>query len=323
MTLRQPYFSTQRPPARIVWEQLRLPLAARRDRLSLLHGLAYATPLFARVPTVVTVHDLSFLLYPQSFRPGNRQYLSRITAQSCRRASRVIAVSKATARDIVQLLDVPESKIDIVYNGVDSIYQPLPSAEVEAYRRQTNWPDHFMLMVGTIEPRKNHITLLDAYAQYRQNVQNPIPLLIGGGKGWYFEQVFERVKELGLEQHVHFLGFVALTTLPWLYNAADLFVYPSKYEGFGLPVAEAMACGTPAITSTSSSLPEVAGDAALMVDPDDGEGLAHAMVALLNERERRDAMRHAGLAQAAHFQWTATSDATAKVYAHVLEIEHV
>jgi len=323
MTLRRPYYSTQRPPARIFWEQSRLPLAARRDRLSLLHGLAYATPLFSRVPTVVTVHDLSFLLYPQSFRPGNRLYLSRITAQSCRRASRVIAVSKATARDIVQLLDVPESKIDIVYNGVDSIYQPLPSAEVEEYRRQAGWPDHFMLMVGTIEPRKNHIILLDAYARYRQSVQNPIPLLIGGGKGWYFEQVFERVKVLGLEQHVHFLGFVAIETLPWLYNAADLFVYPSRYEGFGLPVAEAMACGTPAITSTSSSLPEVAGDAALMVDPDDSEALAQVMADVMNDQQRRDAMRNAGLAHATHFRWTATADATAKIYANVLEKDHV
>ena len=322
MMLRQTSFPTQHPIARIFWEQSFLPLDVRHNRLSLLHGLAYATPLFARVPTVVTVHDLSFLLYPQSFRPGNRLYLSQMTAQSCRRARRVIAVSKATARDLVQLLGVPETKIDIVYNGVDSIYQPLPNAEVEEYRRQAGWPDDFMLMVGTIEPRKNHITLLDAYAHYRRSVQHPIPLLIGGGKGWYFEQVFERVKELGLEQYVHFLGFVALATLPWLYNAASLFVYPSRYEGFGLPVAEAMACGTPAITSSSSSLPEVAGDAALMVDPDDSEALAQAMAAVLNAPERLDVMRKAGLARAAQFQWAATSDATTEVYARALEKDH-
>ncbi len=322
LLLRQPRIPTQRPIARIFWEQARLPQAIRRDRLSLLHGLAYATPLFAGIPIVVTVHDLSFLLYPQSFRPGNRLYLSRITAQSCHRARRVIAVSKATANDLVHLLGVPETKIDVVYNGVDEIYSPLPVAEVEAYRRQAGWPESFMLIVGTLEPRKNHLGLLDAYDRYRRSVQNPIPLLIGGGKGWYFENVFERVKALGLEQYVHFLGFVPLTDLPWLYNAASLFVYPSVYEGFGLPVAEAMACGTPVITSSVSSLPEVAGDAAWMVDPDDSEALALAMTAVLNDSERSDAMRTAGLTHAAQFRWTATADATAAVYAHALEKDH-
>ena len=323
MMLRKTSFPTQRPFARIFWEQSFLPLKARRDHLSLLHGLAYATPLLTHVPTVVTVHDLSFLLYPQSFRPGNRLYLSQMTAQSCHRARRVIAVSKATARDIVQLLGVSESKVEIVYNGVDSIYRPLPGAQVEEYRRQADWPEHFMLMVGTIEPRKNHITLLDAYARYRHKVKRPIPLLIGGGKGWYFEKVFERVKELGLERYVHFLGFVALTALPWLYNAASLFVYPSRYEGFGLPVAEAMACGTPAITSSASSLPEVAGDAALMVDPDDSEALAQTMAAVLDDRDRRDAMSKAGLAHADQFRWNTTVEATTEVYARALEKHYV
>jgi glycosyltransferase involved in cell wall biosynthesis len=271
---------------------------------------------------VVTVHDLSFFLYPQSFRPGNRLYLSQITAHSCRRARRVIAVSKATAKDLVHVLGISASKIDIVYNGVDDIYQPLPHTAVEAYRLQAGWPAEFMLMVGTIEPRKNHITLLDAYAHYRHSVKNPIPLLIGGGKGWYFESVFERVKKLGLEQHVHFLGFVTLSALPWLYNAASLFVYPSRYEGFGLPVAEAMACGTPVITSSSSSLLEVAGDAAIMIDPDDSDALAQAMVAVLNAPEQRDKMRKAGLNHAAQFRWAATANGTAEVYTRALEEDY-
>ncbi len=322
LILRHPRFSTQRPFARILWEQSLLPRAIRRDRLSLLHGLAYAAPLVARVPTVVTVHDLSFLLYPESFRPGNRLYLTHMTAQSCKRARRVIAVSQATAADLTRLLGIPKTKIDVVYNGVDGLYRPLPVDQIDAYRRQAGWPERFLLIVGTLEPRKNHLVLLEAYARYRRSVHNPLPLLIGGGKGWGYDKIFERVKTLGLEPYVHFLGFVPLPALPWLYNAASLFIYPSRYEGFGLPLAEAMACGTPAITTSSSSLPEVAGDAALVVDPDDSEALAQAMVAVLGSQERQDAMRVAGLAQVAKFHWATTADATAEVYTRSLGKNH-
>ena len=322
LLLRQPRFPTQRPFARILWEQTFLPLAVRRDRLKLLHGLAYAAPLFASVPTVVTVHDLSFLLYPEAFRPGNRLYLTHITAQSCRRARRVIAVSQATASDLTQLLGVPQTKIDVVYNGVDGIYRPLPAAQVDAYRRQAGWPERFVLIVGTLEPRKNHLILLEAYDRYRRSVRHPLPLLIGGGKGWDYDKIFERVKTLGLEPYVHFLGYVPLTALPWLYNAASLFVYPSRYEGFGLPLAEAMACGTPAITSSSSSLPEVAGDAALLVGPDDSAALAQAMAAVLKDQDRQKAMRAAGLAHVAKFHWAGTAGATAETYTRALEKNH-
>ncbi len=320
--LRQSHFPTQRPFARILWEQSLLPLTIRQDKLRLLHALAYAAPQLTRIPTVITVHDLSFLLYPEAFRPGNRLYLSQMTAQSCRRARRVIAVSQATADDLTRLLGIPKTKIDVVYNGVDSIYQPLPAAQVDAFRRQAGWPEQFLLIVGTLEPRKNHLILIEAYARYCRSVQNPLPLLIGGGKGWGYNQIFERVKTLGLEPYVHFLGYVPLPTLPWLYNAASLFIYPSRYEGFGLPLAEAMACGTPAITSSSSSLPEVAGDAALMVDPDDSDALAQAILAVMNDSERRDDMSKAGPAHVAKFHWAATADATAEVYTHALEKDH-
>jgi len=281
-----------------------------------------AAPLLAHIPTVITVHDLSFLLYPEAFRPGNRLYLSQMTAQSCKRARRVIAVSQATANDLTQLLGIPRTKIDVVYNGVDSIYRPLPATEVEAYRRQAGWPERFLLMVGTLEPRKNHLMLLDAYARYRRSVQQPLPLLVGGGKGWGYAEIFERVRTLGLEAHVHFLGYIPLPTLPWLYNAATIFVYPSRYEGFGLPLAEAMACGAPAITSSASSLPEVAGDAALVVDPDDSAALAGALADVSNQPDRQEAMRTAGLEQIAQFSWAATADATAEVYARALEQQH-
>lgn len=309
----------QNPFARIIWEQSALPLAARRDHLDLLHGLAYAVPITTSVPTIVTVHDLSFILYPEAFRRGNRQYLSRITSQSCRRARRVIAVSEATARDLVQILNISADKIDVVYNGVDSRFRPLSDAEVSAYRSQAGWPERFILMLGTLEPRKNHLMVLEAYAQYRRLAHQPLPLLIGGGKGWYYDTIFQRAEALHLEEHVHFLGFVPSEALPWLYNAASLFVYPSRYEGFGLPLAEAMSCGTPAITSTASSLPEVAGAAAVTIEPDDPAAMAQAMAQVLDSPGQMQRLREAGLKQSKRFRWPITAKETAAVYTRVLE----
>ncbi len=314
---RAPQWS-QRPSLRIAWEQTALPLAARRGQVDLQHGLAYVLPLASGAPGVVTVHDLTFRLFPDAFGVGNRLYLSTMTALSCRRARRVIAVSQATARDVEHLLHIARDRIDVVYNGVDEAFAPRPRPEVEAYRREAKWPDRFILSVGTIEPRKNYLTLLDAYALYRRSAAAPLPLLIGGGRGWAYEAVFARVQALALEPFVHFLGFVAGDVLPWLYNAASLFVYPSLYEGFGLPVAEAMSCGVPAITSTASSLPEVAGSAAVTVSPHDAEALAAAMVAVLVDTDRQDAMRQAGLAQSERFRWPVTAAATAAVYERVL-----
>jgi glycosyltransferase involved in cell wall biosynthesis len=178
-------------------------------------------------------------------------------------------------------------------------------------------------MVGTLEPRKNHLGLIEAYARYRRMTKTPLPLLIGGGKGWHFDEIFHRVQALGLEEAIRFLGFVPWEDLPWLYNAAALFVYPSRYEGFGLPVAEAMRCGTPVITSNVSSLPEVAGDAALTIAPDEHEALAQAMLRILHtEPERQAIMRRKGQKQAARFSWERTAQQTAALYAHVLNSTH-
>ena len=307
------------PPARILWEQTRVAWLSRRFHLDLLHGFAYALPLAATIPTVVTVHDLTFLLFPEAFPREKQIYLSKMTAYSSRKAAVVIADSQSTADDLQRLLHIPAPKIKVIYTGVDERYRPLPGSEVEAYRLHQGLPDHFILMIGTLEPRKNHLGLLEAYARYRQLARNPLPLLIGGGKGWYFRTIFQRVQALGLESSCHFLGFVPWGELPWLYNAATLFVYPSFYEGFGLPVAEAMRCGTPVITSSRSSLPEVAGNAALIVDPDDSHALAAAMLLLLEkEPGRLPVMSERGKAQSMRFQWTQTAIQTADVYTDVL-----
>lgn len=307
---------------RILWEQMALPILAQRQQIDLWHGLAYALPLASPCPGVVTVHDLSFLRHPQAFNRSNRLYLSRIVALSCRRARRVIAVSEATAAEVHELLGVSRSKIDVVYNGVNDEFRQLPPSAVDAFREQAGWPERFILSVGTLEPRKNYPVLIRAYARYRQISPQPLPLVIGGGKGWRYEDIFALVHELEIDHVVHFLGYVPAAQLPWLYNAATLFVYPSLYEGFGLPVAEAMACGTPAITSTASSLPEVAGEAALTVAPGEIDELAYVMHDVLSSEERMHAMQQAGLAQAQRFQWQTTAAQTAAVYARVGEWGH-
>ncbi len=312
------------PLNRILWEQTQVAWLSKRLKLQLLHGFAYALPLALSIPTVVTVHDLTFLHFPDAFPKSKRLYLTRITAQSCRRSEIVIADSKATARDIETLLQIPAENISVIYPGVDPRYRRLPKAQVEAYRRRKGWPTQFLLMVGTLEPRKNHLGLLEAYSIYRKMAQHPLPLLIGGGKGWRYKQIFESVQERQLEDHVHFLGFVPWEDLPWLYNAATLFIYPSRYEGFGFPVVEAMRCGVPVITSTVSSLPEVAGDAAITVDPDDHESLANAIWELTEAQpEQRETLSERGIKHAQRFQWSQTALQTARVYARVLNIPHV
>lgn len=310
-------WNTLQPPQRILWEQMFLPVIAARERLDVLHGLGFAVPIASSIPRVVTVHDLSFLLFPDNFRPFNRFYLSRITALSCRASRRVIAVSAATAADLSRLLGVDAGKIDVIYNGIDNVFQPLPPEQVAAHRQQAGWPEQFILTVSTLEPRKNHLTLLDAYARYRRMSAQPLPLIIAGGKGWYWQEIFQRLMALQLQSHVHFLGFVAAEDLPWLYNAATLFVFPSRYEGFGMPLAEAMACGAPAITSTASSLPEVAGPAAVLVSPDDSEALAIALFEILNNPARQTDMRQAGLEHVAQFRWPRTVSSVLQVYARI------
>lgn len=309
-------WDTRSPWRRILWEQTRL--AARSRQLDLLHGLAFAAPAAAGCPTVITVHDLSFMRFPNAFRPFNRIYLSLFTRLSARRAVRVIAVSESTRQDVIRFCGAPADRVIVVPNGVEAAFCPAAPAEAARFRARHGLPDRFILFLGTLEPRKNLARLLDAYAQWRRAARQPVKLVLAGGKGWYYDTIFARVAELGLVDEVIFPGYVPAEELPWWYRAAELFVYPSLFEGFGLPVLEAMACGTPVITARASSLPEVAGDAAVLVDPEQPGELAAAIGQLLDDSTARAALRLAGLARAARFSWAHTAAATIAVYADAL-----
>lgn len=307
---------TQRPAVRILWEQFIQPVALRRARVDLLHALAFVAPLAVPCPFVVTVYDLSFLRYPEAFRPFNRWYLRQFTANSVKRARAVIAISESTRQDVINLLGAPPERVHTIYCGADEQFRPLPATEIAAFKAARALPETFVLFLGTLEPRKNVDGLIRAYARWREQEPDAPPLIIAGGKGWYYQHIFALVQSLNLMDSVRFADYVPQNELPLWYNAASLFVYPSHFEGFGLPVLEAMACGTPVITSTASSLPEVTGadGAACLVNPADTVALAGAMQQLLVDRDLRLAMSQQGLNRAAEFRWDKTARETVEVY---------
>lgn len=306
---------TVRPPVRVAWEQLIQPLEVRRRGIGVLHSMGYVKPLVCRCPSVVTVYDLSFLICPEAFNRSNQLYLSLLTRHSARTANRVIAISMNTKADLVRLLGVPPERISVVYPGVEECFRPIEEGPLlEQFRRRRQLPERFILFFGTLEPRKGADKLLEAYAKLRKETDLPHSLILGGAKGWLYDRIFARVRELGLEESVLFAGYVRQEEQPLWYNCADLFVYPSIYEGFGFPPLEAMACGTPVITSNASSLPEVVGDAAQLVEPGDATSLYEAMASVLTDKSRRRQMRERGLARAGTFSWSEAARMTLDVY---------
>jgi glycosyltransferase involved in cell wall biosynthesis len=253
--------------------------------------------------------------FPRAFNVANRVYLTAATRAAAKRARVVCTISQQTRRDIVRFLNVPAQRVVVTYPAADERFRVLSTDEVDAFRRARDLPEVFIFAVGTLEPRKNVVGLLEAYA--RLPGPRP-PLLIGGGSGWRFSPIFDTVQRLGLQSQVTFRGFVDEDELPRWYNAARLFVFPSLYEGFGLPVLEAMACGTPVITSNAASLPEVVGDAAVLVRPDDVDGFANAMIRLVNDAALRAELCKRGLERAKIFSWEHAARELVELYREVL-----
>jgi glycosyltransferase involved in cell wall biosynthesis len=312
VTRRVSRLRTERPRNRIVWEQLLAPWQLRG--LDVCHFPVNVVTLATTCPRIVTVHDLSFERFPELFHRANRTYLAAMVRLSVRLASRVIAVSGSTRRELVELLGVPERKVEVIPNGVEHSFRPLADDAVARFRAERGLPEQFILHVGTLEPRKNILALVRAYDRLRRARDIPHALVLAGGKGWLYEAIFAEVERLGLAGQVLFPGYVPFDEQPLWYNAAAVFAYPSLYEGFGFPPLEAMACGTPVVTSDASSLPEVVGEAGLMVPPTDEAALADALWRLIDDRALRERLRAAGPARAAEFDWGAIAARTAAVY---------
>lgn len=315
ITSRQSRWNTESPLRRILWEQLAHP--PQLGEFDLYHALAFVSPLIMRKPSVVTVYDLSFIHYPQVLSVSRRLYLRLFTALSCRRAGRVIAISHSTARDLTESLNIPAGKIDVAAPGYDAVtYKPLPPEQVAAFRAKQGLPDRFWLFLGTLEPRKNLLLLLQAYAALPKSER--LPLVLAGGKGWDYQAIFRAVEDYNLIGEVQFPGYLPVEDLRLWYNSAEVFLYPSLFEGFGLPVLEAMACGTPVLVSDVSSLPEVAGSAGLCLPPHDAPAWTEALRRAYQDSDWREQAARRGLEEARRYSWQQTAARTVASYRRAL-----
>ena len=304
------------------WEQIALPVETALARPDLVHSPDFVPCFRRRWRAVITVHDLAFLRFPQVLTAESRRYYGQ-AARACRSADRVIAVSHNTARDVVDLLGIPPERVRVVYEAAAPHYRPLADAgEVAAVRQRYGAPDGYFLFVSTIEPRKNLATLLRAFARLRAASDargvRALRLLVVGRQGWLCEDVFRLARDADLVDAVRFVGGASAEELLLLYNGALALAYPSLYEGFGLPPLEAMACGTPVLCADTSSLPEVVGDAGLLLPPLDVDAWAGTLARVVSDQGLRLELGRRGLARAALFSWRKAAAETLAVYREAL-----
>lgn len=289
-----------------LWTHARLSWEMSMQPPDLLFVPAHVLPLAHPRHSVVTVHDLGYLYYPEAHTRFQNAYLRWSTHYNARTATRVIADSEATRRDLIHHYHIPEAKIAVVYPGRDESLAPgTDPAALAAVREQYGLAGAYFLYVGTLQPRKNLVRLVQAFERLNLGTleRSEVQLVIAGKKGWLYDDLLAEIKRLGLGARVRLPGYVPDADLPALLSGALAFVFPSLYEGFGLPVLEAMACGTPVVCSNAASLPEVAGDAALLVDPLDTDGLAAAMARLASDGGLRAELIERGYRQARRFSW--------------------
>jgi glycosyltransferase involved in cell wall biosynthesis len=301
-------------PSHNRFEQPALSFEISRLGLDLLHSPDFIPPFRRKCKSVITIHDLAFLLYPHFLTRESARYYGQID-QAWRKTDHIIAVSEATKQDSIKMLGVPEKKISVIHEAANPTYRPVSKdAACRVVKEKYKLDKNFILFVSTIEPRKNLPGLLQAFRRLRDEYKRDETLVLAGSKGWLWEEVYETVHRLNLEKQVAFLGRIPSKDLVYLYNAASLFVHPSFYEGFGLTPLEAMTCGTPVIVSNTSSLPEVVGDAALMINPHDIDGLTVAMWRVLTEEELQQDLIQKGLKRAQKFSWREAAKKTLQVY---------
>jgi glycosyltransferase involved in cell wall biosynthesis len=287
--------------------------------LDVLHSPDFIPPHRPSCRSVITVHDLGFLLYPHFLTKESARYYGHID-QAVRWTDHIISVSESTKRDTVQHLGVPEDKITVVHEAANPIFRPIDRNQArEEVRNRHGVDGPYILFVSTIEPRKNVPTLIRAVWQLMESYKEEVHLVLAGGKGWLFEDAFAVVEALKMDRRVHFVGRVSSEDLLSLYNAAELLAHPAFYEGFGLPPLEAMACGLPVVVSNVASLPEVVGDAGLLVDPHNVDELTVAMWRVLTEDKLRHEMREKGLRQAGRFSWERAARETLDIYRLAVE----
>lgn len=303
-----------------LWYRFRLPLPVQlfTGAIDLYHSPDFVLPpVGGRVPTILTVHDLSFIHFPEAYPPALVRYLNQVVPWSIARASHVLADSIATYNDLLHIWNVSERKMSVLYSGVHPRFrfvgdQTTRSTVLTQYGLDDT---PYILAVGTIQPRKNYTLLIRAFLRIADKI--PHKLVIVGGKGWLYQGLMAEVDALRDRERIYFPGFVSDDDLPVIYSAADLFVFPSLYEGFGLPLLEAMASGVPVISSNRSSLPEVvdeAGQSAILLPPDDERAWSETMEMLLFNQQKRQEMIVAGFQRAAEFSWQTSARKLLRLY---------
>lgn len=313
------------------WENVMLPSYLKNQSIDLFFSPAYALTMQPRLQhvfpflpplttkLVVTIHDVIGLVMPEMFTWKMRLWLRVFTSNAARVAHRIIVISQTTKNDVVRYTGCPPDRISVIYNSVDERFRPREDMrERQRVQKKYNLPDTFILYVGNIEPRKNLPTLAQAYSLLPEPVKQNYPLVIAGGLGWKTGPILESLKQYDSNDTIILAGYIEDEDLPTLYNLATLFVYPSLYEGFGYPVLEAMACGIPVITSNRASLPEVAGDAAILVDPLDAKFLAREMERVLLDGALRKELQKKGLQRAAQFSWRQNAEETLELFKRVV-----
>jgi len=300
-----PHVETRVIPWPRLWTHMRLAVELRRHPPDVLFVPAHVLPLYCPVPAVVTVHDLGYHYYPEAHRKFDRWYLEWTTRRHARVVQHIVADSLATQQDLVDFYDADPRKIDVVFLGRDESLVPVTNANViKQTREKYRIEGDYLLYLGTLHPRKNLVRLVEAFHQAGTALQNgEIKLVIAGKKGWLYDAIFERVRQLGLTNQVIFTGYIQDRDKPALLSGALAYVFPSLYEGFGLPVLEAMACGTPVLTSNISSLPEVAGESALLVDPHNTADIAGGLTQLIADSDLRQQLIAQGYQQIQKFSW--------------------
>ncbi|MFO8183516.1 MAG: glycosyltransferase family 1 protein [Candidatus Aegiribacteria sp.] len=295
-----------------LWYQIGLPLRMKRDRLHLFHDPVYPLPFHLPVPGVITVHDLSNYTDPgvHSFRAA---MAGKLFPHHLRKARRIITVSRYTASRLRDIFPWTEDRIRVIHHGVSENFKRVEDDGVlGSAAERFGLPSRFMLFLGTLEPRKNLDRLLAAFAECAGEV--PHSLVIAGGLGWKYEKLLHRISSHPVAERIHLTGFVEEEHLPALLSMAEFLVYPSLLEGFGLPILEAMACGTPVLTSDTSSMPEIAGDAAYLVNPASVESIAGGLRRMAADEGLREELTRRGRVRASGFSWRETAKQTLEVY---------
>lgn len=305
-----------------LWHRARIPLPIETftGPVDLVHATDFTLPPVGQdTQTLLTVHDLSFMRVPDAAAPALRRYLNTVAPRSVDRATHILADSEATKQDLIDLYNLAPDKITVLLSGVDPHFKPVnDSATFELVRQKyAIGPRPYIFTIGTVQPRKNYSRLIEALSVIRSGGDD-VDLVIAGGKGWLEDEMYHALDVHRLRDHVHLIGFADDADLPALYSAADCVAFPSLYEGFGFPVLEGMACGVPVLTSNVSSLPEVAGDAALMVDPYDVEAIVDGLRRMLDDSALREDMVTAGFTQAARFTWDASARQLHDIYQRLL-----